>query len=241
MSVELLKHIELLVGSIGVILGVFFSLFLFANRRNQPKANIFLSIYLIAFSLRIGKSLFHNYLEIDPTLRTFFLTMLLCIGPSLWLYTRYLTKPSTNKRLHDYVHFAPFFILLSVCWLIPNNGSKVFGIFYDFLIVHMFAYILFSLLWLKRQMNTSATKEEQKTNVWLNSFLIINLVVIVMYYLISELIIPFYLGLSFLFSLLIVSFSFWALKNPFLFKVPTEKYKHSTIDGSEAVQLSETN
>ena len=149
MNIELLKQIELIIGSIGVILGVFFSSILFATRINH-KANIFLAIYLLAFSLRIGKSLFHNYFEIDATFRTFFLTTLLCVGPSIWLYTLNLLKPERNRIYSDYFHFIPFIITVSICWLIPNNGSSwVFGLFYDFLTAHMFTYSFFSLIWLK--------------------------------------------------------------------------------------------
>lgn len=235
MNTELIKHIELLIGGIGVILGVFFSVFLFITRKKQPKANLFLSIYLAAFSLRIGKSLFHNSFQINPTLRTFFLTMLLCVGPSLWLYTLYTIEPSKKKQLNDSTHFLAFFILVSICWTIPNNGSMIFAMFYDFLTFHMFGYTLFSLLWLTKNNRTNET--EKKVRTWLVSFLTINLVIIILYFLISKLIIPFYLGLSFLFSLLIIYFSFWALKNPILFKVQEEKYKNSTITSTEAFEL----
>ncbi len=237
--IELQQHIELLIGSIGVILGLFFSIFLLISRKKQPKANIFLSIYLIAFSLRIGKSLFHNYFEIDPTLRTYFLTTLLCVGPSLLLYSSYLFNRKITRFHRVYIHYLPFLVLLFIAWLIPNNGSALFGVFYNFLIAHMFGYTIFSLLWLNKPIERKATPGDRKIKTWLNYFLGANLVVIILYFLISEMIIPFYLGLSFLFSLVIIFFSFWALKNPFLFRVPVEKYKHSPIDDAEAFQLVE--
>ncbi|MFP2997790.1 helix-turn-helix domain-containing protein [Spongiivirga sp. MCCC 1A20706] len=239
MNTELQQHIELLFGSIGVILGLFFSIFLLISRKKQPKANIFLAIYLIAFSLRIGKSLFHNYFEIDATLRTYFLTIQLCIGPSLLLYSSYLFKREITSFHRAYIHYIPFFVLLSIAWLIPNNGNPIFGIFYTILIAHMFGYTLFSLFWLNKPTKRKATPGDHKIKTWLHYFLGANLLVIILYFLISEMIIPFYLGLSFLFSLVIIFFSFWALKNPFLFRVPAEKYKHSPIDDAEAFQLVE--
>ena len=93
-NAQLLKHLELLFGSIGVILSLFFSLFLLITRKQQPKANFFLFIYLLAFSLRIGKSLFFNYFPIDPEIRNIFLGVLLTIGPSIWFYTKFLFQPS---------------------------------------------------------------------------------------------------------------------------------------------------
>lgn len=237
MNGELLRHIELIIGSIGVILGVFFASFLFVTRLNQPKANLFLSIYLFAFSLRIGKSLFHNFFEIDATLRAFFLGTLLCVGPSIWLYSLYLINPEPKKKLKDFIHFTPFIIIVGTFWLIPNNGSWIFALFYDFLTAHMFCYTMFSLIWFKKQKRNTTIKENVKVEQWLNYFLLMNIVLIVMYFLISELIIPFYIGLSFLFSMMVIFLSFFALKNPFMFKVSLEKYRHSTIDSNEAIQL----
>ncbi len=239
MNPELLQQVELLVGSIGVILGVFFALFLVTNRQNQPKATIFLAIYLFAFSLRIGKSLFHNFFEIDAVVRTAFLTTLLCVGPSIWLYTLHLTKTNPKKVVPNYVHFIPFFILLSISWAIPNNGSQIFGIFYDFLIVHMFGYIIFSILWLRRLKDIISSKESIAIRNWLYYFLLLNLGFIILYFLISEVIIPFYIGISFLFSIVVIALSFWALKNPSLFKIPLKKYKDSTFDNEEVLQQME--
>lgn len=237
MTFELLGHIELILGSIGVVLGIFFALFLITNWQKQPRANLFLSVYLLAFSLRIGKSLFHNYFEIDATLRTFILTTLLCVGPSIWLYALNLIKSETKNKNYIFFHFIPFLILASISWLIPNNGSWIFGIFYNFLIAHMFCYIIFSLLWLKKQKNTKTIKENNKLKNWLNFFLILNLILVVMYFLISELIFLPYIALSFLFSIVIILLSFWALKNPFLFQVSSKKYKNSTINRNDAFRL----
>ena len=58
-----------------------------------------------------------------------------------------------------------------------------------------------------------------------------------MYFLISELIIPFYIGISFLFSITVIFLSFWALKNPFILKRPVDKYKYSTLNSNEAERL----
>lgn len=240
MNAELLRQIELLVGSIGVILGVFFASFIIATYRKQTKANLFLAIYLLAFSLRIGKSLFHNYFEIDATLRTLFLTVLLCVGPSIWLYTLYIIKPKTKKVVWQYFHFLPFLMILSISGMIPNDGSSwVFGAFYDFLTAHMFFYTMFSLLWVWRQKDIAVVKANPQLKHWLNFFLGVNLVLIIVYFLISQLIIPFYLGLSFLFSVVVILFSFWILKNPFLFKGSVDKYKDSTLDSNEAFGLME--
>jgi AraC-like DNA-binding protein len=230
-------YIELLLGSIGVILGLFFALFLFIDRRRQPKANIFLAIYLLAFSLRIGKSLFHNYFEIDPTIRVVFLTTLLCVGPAIWLYVLHIIKVDKKKNILDFIHFLPFFIFLLLSWWIPNDGSKIFGLFYDFLIAHMFAYTLYTFLFVLKHRDEFKSDRELKIRSWLYLFLSVNLVVIVFYFLTSKYMLSFYIGLSFLFSFVIIFLSLWALKNPFLFKTLMVKYNNSPLDDKESERL----
>jgi len=239
MNTALLQHIELLIGSIGVILGIFFASLLLTTRRKQPPANTFLAIYLLAFSLRVGKSLFHNYFEIDATLRTFFLTTLLCVGPSIWLYTVYFINANTKQNLRDWIHYIPFLVLASGCWLIPNDGSWIFGWFYNFLTAHMFAYTLLSVLRLRRSANAKRFKQNPKALSWLYHFLGVNIILLFLYFLISELHISFYIGISFLFSSVIIYLSFWALKNPFLFEIIVEKYKQSNLSSKEMELLME--
>lgn len=239
MNPEILKQIEIIFGSVGIILGLFFGIFLLQSRKSQPHANLFLAIYLLAFSLRIGKSIFHNFYEIDATVRTFFLTILLCVGPSLWLYTKHRIAPSSSKRF-DLLHYSPFFLLLLTFWLIPNDGtSPVFAIFYNALTAHMFLYTLLSFSFLISEKEPVRSNEDAKTKKWLYSFLSVNLAFIILYFLISQVVFEFYIGLSFLFSTVIIFFSASALKNTFLFKIPKEKYSNSSVGEDKATELIE--
>ena len=88
----MLQQVELLLGSIGVILGFFFAAFLIATHKKYRFANVYLAIYLLAFGLRIGKSLFHNYFELNASLRTFLLATLLAIPVAYWLSERWLNN-----------------------------------------------------------------------------------------------------------------------------------------------------
>ncbi|MEE9374175.1 MAG: helix-turn-helix domain-containing protein [Saprospiraceae bacterium] len=229
-----MKHIELLIGSIGVILSLFFSAFLIISRQQQPKANIFLAIYLLAFSLRIGKSLFFNYFPIDPVIRNIFLGVLLTIGPSIWFYTNYLSKPEAHtKRSKVLIHYVPAFLYIIFCWAIPNDGSTIARFFYTFLILHMLVYTMVSLIWLLRQPEDAGINESIKK--WLYYFTSVTLFMVVIYFMISNNIIPYYLGTAFLFSAVIIFFGIWALKNPFLFKINKEKYSNSSLSYEESV------
>lgn len=227
---EIFKHIELFVGSIGVILSLFFGLFLMITRKQQPRANVFLAIYLLAFSLRIGKSLFFNYFPIDPVIRNVFLGVLLAIGPSLWLYS-YLLKQSRHVLLSNrYLwHYVPMLLFISFCWLIPNDGSLVSGLFYYFLIVHIIVYTLYTLFWLLKNKTVHVNNRQFLIHKWLRFFAFTTLIVLFCIVLISTSIIPYYMGMAFLFSVVVICFAVWALKNPFLFRVEAEKYSSSGL------------
>ncbi|MEL6923612.1 MAG: helix-turn-helix domain-containing protein, partial [Bacteroidota bacterium] len=205
--------------------------------RTQPRANIFLAIYLLAFSLRIGKSLFHNYFVIDASLRTLFLTTLLCVGPAIWLYTIHFTQADQKTKPTEWLHFVPFVITAALSWLIPNNGSWIFGVFYNFLTAHMLLYILLAIWKMSRLDLKDVFAERPGAKKWLHYFLLTNLVFVIVYFLISELIIPFYIGISFLFSAVIVFFSFWGFRHPSLFKNPIKKYRQSRLSNQDSSQL----
>lgn len=231
---EIFKHIELLVGSIGVILSLFFGVFLLITRKQQPKANIFLAIYLLAFSLRIGKSLFFNYFPIDPVLRNVFLGILLAIGPSLWSYSylRAATKNVLPKSKYIW-HYMPMLVFISFCWVIPNDRSTASLAIYYFLLVHMLSYTTYTLIWLFRNKKVNPTTRQDSINRWLVFFAYTTLSVLLFIFLITSGVIPYYMGMAFWFSVVIICFAFWALKNPFLFRVETEKYANSGLGQNE--------
>lgn len=228
---QLFTLIEFLLASLGVTLS-FFIAFILIARRNRTITNLFLATYLLAFGLRVAKSLFHNYIELPPTLRTYFLTTLFCIGPSIWIFTLYKAKGNTAFNKKDWKHFVPFIILLAVSWLIPNDGSsQLFAIFYNATIVHIFSYVVYSNYWyLKKEISYNKTHE----TLWIKSFLVANLIIIVWYWLVSALIVPYYLGIAFSYSILITVFSIWAIKTPTLFQRSPKKYSDSSLTKIEA-------
>jgi Na+-translocating ferredoxin:NAD+ oxidoreductase RnfD subunit len=55
------------------------------------------------------------------------------------------------------------------------------------------------------------------------------LIILLFIVLITTRIIPYNMGMAFLFSVVVLLFAVWALKNPFLFLVETEKYATSGL------------
>ncbi len=236
---DLLKHIELLVGSIGVMISLLFGIFLFVTRTGRHKANFFLSLYLLAFGLRIGKSLFYNYFPIDSVIRNVFLAVLLAIGPSLWWYVFLRKQPQPQLAGKTYLwHYIPMFLFMALCWIIPNNSGALARAIHYALIAHIFGYAAYALYWLRKADKKSGSHNDRKRDRWLRFFVLTNLTVVGIYVLIIQNIIPYYMGMAFLFSAVIIAFSIWWLQHPFLFNVEAEKYGQSTLAQDELVALS---
>ena len=162
MNPEIFKHIELLLGSVGLIIALFFGAFMIISKEQQKSANIFLAIYLLTFSLRIGKSLFYNYFPIDPIVRNVFLGMLLAIGPSLWLYVKNLSAKNKNEE-HKIlqVHYIPLLFFVGLCWLIPNDGSQLSRMIFIGLLLHILGYGVYTLFYLFRSKEQLIVKEKR--------------------------------------------------------------------------------
>ncbi|WP_299180859.1 AraC family transcriptional regulator [uncultured Aquimarina sp.] len=235
MNPEVYKHIELLLGSVGFIIALFFGVFLIITREQRSKANVFLAIYLLAFSLRIGKSLFYNYFQIDPIVRNVFLGMLLGIGPSLFFYAKQLVEPNKidNKR-SIFIHYIPLFLFVTFCWVIPNNDSISSRIIFLALLFHILVYGLYTLYWIVVNRKERNDKLNKIYN-WLLFLTILTIMMSLMQISVFVDVVP-YLSTAFLFSLIILILSIMALKNPFLFKMENEKYINSSLDNEKGIE-----
>ncbi|WP_299222619.1 response regulator transcription factor [uncultured Aquimarina sp.] len=233
MNPEVFKHIELLLGSIGFIIALFFGLFLIITKKERASANVFLAMYLLAFSLRIGKSLFYNYFPIDPIIRNVFLGMLLAIGPSLWFYATRLfsIKEISNKRL-IFIQYLPLLLFVTFCWIIPNDDSTFSKIIFLGLLFHILLYGLYTLYWLFTNKNKSNHKS-YKLYHWLLFFTALTIGMSLIQIGVFLRIVP-YLSTAFLFSAIILVLLIYALRNSFLFKIENKKYANSSLNDENA-------
>ncbi|MDH7445657.1 helix-turn-helix domain-containing protein [Aquimarina sp. 2201CG14-23] len=234
MNPDIFKHIELLLGSIGFIIALFFGIFLMITKEKRVGANIFLAIYLLAFSLRIGKSLFYNYFPIDPIIRNVFLGMLLAIGPSLWFYVRglWLSRNSVNRTIM-LIQYIPLLLFVVSCWIIPNNASTASRIIFIGLLVHILLYGMFTLLWLFKHKSQSNNKSHIVYR-WLLFFTLLTIALSLVQIGVFMNIVP-YLSTAFLFSVVILVLSIWGLRHSFLFTIGNEKYANSSLSNENAI------
>lgn len=233
MNPEVFKHIELLLGSIGFIIALFFGLFLIITKKERASANVFLAIYLLAFSLRIGKSLFYNYFPIDPIIRNVFLGMLLAIGPSLWFYaTKLFFANEIRNSRSILIQYAPLLLFVIFCWIIPNNDSISSRIIFLGLLSHILLYGLYTLYWLFTSKNQSNHKS-YKVYHWLLFFTMLTIGMSLIQMGVFLRIVP-YLSTAFLFSAIVLVLLIYALRNPFLFKIENKKYANSSLNDENA-------
>lgn len=105
-----------ILSGIAVAQGIFLGINALRKEPKKISSYFYLGIFLIALSLRIGKSLFYYYW---PEMSVFGVTLgaigLMAIGPSLYYYIR-KTKDSSDKRA--WVHYLPSIALfLLIFWL----------------------------------------------------------------------------------------------------------------------------
>ncbi|MEE9362533.1 MAG: helix-turn-helix domain-containing protein [Cellulophaga sp.] len=225
------KILETLLGSIGVIIAFLFGIFLLLKKNKHSKANLFLAIYLLTYSLRVGKSLFHSYYRINTTFLTLCLGVLFLIGPSLWFYSRHLaTREYSIKRKQILLHYLPFFCVICLSPIIPNNGEPNSRYFYFGLALHALIYAFYTLYWLLKNNKESITK----TKNWLLFLTFATILMFTNFLLIFFGIIPYHPRSSFLFTILILSFSIWAINNLWLFIGENEKYSKSGLSNQKA-------
>ncbi|MFE3872212.1 helix-turn-helix domain-containing protein [Flavobacterium sp. ZS1P70] len=233
------SRFELLISSIGVVLGFFFGIILLAKTNKNSKANLFLAVYLLTLSLRTGKALFHNYYAISDSILTLFLGLFLLIGPCLWFYVNLLYNNNNNnaslKRIDCYRHYAPFFLVMILTVFVPNNGITNLGNFYLFLFTHGLIYCCYSFYWLVKHPNFhDVSQKNVKIKNWLIAFIVATTLIFIHAILVFFDVVSFYPSSAFLFSFIIISLAILGCQNLWIFEDEKKKYTNSTLDNTKA-------
>lgn len=173
----------------GIVQGLFVALLLNNSGIRKSRANVFLSILLIALSFSILHTLYAgavlNHFGInainvgDPSF--------LLIAPLLWFYTKELTGDSVNISVKTFLHFIPFIFLICFSLLIKrlhtNFGFSVFlyeqprstAIFFWIIVVIQFSFYQFFIhrKWLSYQklMVQEVSNTEDVNIYWVRFFM----------------------------------------------------------------------
>lgn len=238
-SPEFFSHLEFLTGSVGVVLGFYFGIALLFSQSKQSRANLFLSVYLLALSLRTGKTLFHNYYEINEIVLTLFLNLFLLIGPSMWLYANHLYNNARSIPKEQYYwHYAPFVLAEIFSGFIQNNGSPASDVFYFTLFSHGFIYCAYTLHWLSRIPGAEVSPRKTAIKKWLLIFTLATTLIFIDSLLIFFDVVSFYPGSALLFSFVIVLLAIYGYRNLWLFEAEKAKYSNSSLNNEKAVSFA---
>ncbi|MEN0046507.1 MAG: helix-turn-helix transcriptional regulator [Bacteroidota bacterium] len=238
---ELLFFFSALGAFNGLLLGTYFLFFA------QPKhlSNRFLGAFLIALSIRIGKSVFFYF---QPGLAYIYLQLgisaCLFVGPFLYCYLRSITIPNSGMEHQWKYHFLPYLLLaLLTGVLFPFEQHVELWRNYIITLVYVqwFFYLIFSSFMMREVVQRfKASEDKWKSHeIWILSIFFGSVLIWLAYnycgytsYILGA------LSFSFMLYLLILLLVLSKKKNPYFAK-PSLKYADKRIEDQEAKRLLE--
>lgn len=140
----------LILASLGLAQGLFLSFYLFTLKSGNIKSNIFLALFLLGLTIRIGKSVLNYYIPLENWQNNIGISGILFAAPSLWLYGVSLFKKNKSFSLKDYLHFVPFVLFLFLIPFVPREGNFESFWNYGLVVFHLLIYLILSWLTLYR-------------------------------------------------------------------------------------------
>ncbi|GAB5552698.1 MAG: hypothetical protein Sapg2KO_22890 [Saprospiraceae bacterium] len=215
--------IFLLFGStFGLSLSLFFSLVLFRWKHSSSQLLAFL---LLCLSIRIGKSVFYNFVELPLWIKNIGLAANLAVGPLLYFYVKSIINPGLKISKKQLLHFLPAALYLLGSPFIPNaTDSPSWSLLYSLIIVQSFCYVGLSF-GVKNKRNLVKEK-----NDWLNLLIVSLAVMWTIYLLIFIGWLKVYLAGAVSFTLLMIIWSYFGIVyKPQLWNTIRRKYEKSPL------------
>ncbi|MBP2834171.1 helix-turn-helix transcriptional regulator [Aquimarina sp. U1-2] len=219
----IVKSFILVLSCLGVIQALFLCFYLFTIKKGNKRANTFLAFVLLGLTIRIGKSVFHNYIAVDPRIRNVAIATILAVGPFLWFYGKAIFEKHETFLNRRYVHLVPFALFVVFSPIIPNQNDSLSYSAYAAVLVHLGIYL--GICW----NYISKEKEQIRPQLvkWYQNIVIGVTIIWALYIGIFLEWIPFYILGAISFSFLMYLFTYLLLKQHVF---TLEKYSNSTID-----------
>ncbi|MEM9930561.1 MAG: helix-turn-helix domain-containing protein, partial [Bacteroidota bacterium] len=183
----------------------------------------------LGLSVRVGKSVFNHYLELDPWQRNLGLAGFLTVGPFLWLYGKALIEKSFRLSQRDYGHFIPAILYALLSPIIPNESNLPSYISYSLVLGQLLTYCLISY----RYAQSQSVLPDQSLYQWYWNIVLGVAATWLLYLLIFLGIVPFYMVGAIVYSALIYLFSYQLLRRH---QFAHRKYQNSTLSEKQAQQ-----
>jgi AraC-like DNA-binding protein len=221
----LTKGIVLVLSCLGVVQALFLCAYLFTLK--EKRANAFLAFVLLGLTIRIGKSVFFNYMPMDPWIRNLGISGILITGPFLWFYGKALFEKKDFSRRY-YFHLTPFVLFVLLCRVIPNRGDFVSYFIYSLVFVHLAVYLAVCWVYIIKELGRA------RLLPWYRNIVTGVTIIWGLYVSIFAGFIPLYILGAVFFSFLIYIFSYLLLKRHVF---ALEKYGNSGIDHTASKRL----
>ncbi|HKZ37355.1 MAG TPA: AraC family transcriptional regulator [Chryseolinea sp.] len=221
----LTKTIVLIISCLGLIQAILLCVYLFSLK--DKRANIFLALMLLALIIRVGKSIFNNYMPLEPWIRNLGISGILMTGPFLWFYGKALFEKK-NFSNRNYLHLIPFVLFVLLCWIIPNKADFASLFIYSLVLLHLAVYLIVCWAYIIRVL------KDARLLPWYRN--IVSGVTLIWFLYVGIFIgfIPLYILGAVIFSFLIYIFSYLLLKRHVF---ALEKYSNSTISQDTSKRL----
>lgn len=221
----------ILLSSIGFLFGVFFSAYLLLLNKHKSHLQFLLGGLLFVLSLRIGKSVFHNFVDLPTVIKNMGLAANLAIGPFLLLYGKVLMQQYQLQR-KDIAHFLPALIYIVFSALIPNeSGEYWWSISYTFVIVQQGGYLGLALRLIE---HWKAAWDHTQHKGFVLLWAAISIIWLT-YLLIFLQWLPVYLFGALAYSILVIVLGYFVVKEEYAF-VQREKYGQSRLSANQSQQ-----
>lgn len=220
-KMEIQLKMLLITSSVGALQSFFFGIYLFTIRTGKNIANILLASLLIAFAIRIIKSVSYYFVSghiIPDLLMNAGFACNLAIFPLLWLYLNaFLRKNYHFNWRWEWIHLLPAIVALMLSAVLTDDfWIRRSG--YDYSLLFMLIYLPFCIYITAKYFNSLSLVRR----LWIAS-LIIGTTLVWMGYAANYIfgLVPYITG-PILFTALIYVLSFFALKRSTLFNVEAE-------------------
>lgn len=227
------SSIVLVVSCLGIAQALFLCTYLFTLKKGPRSAHLFLALIIFGLTLRIGKSILNEYVELSDWQRNLGIAGILLVGPSLWLYGKMILERTSLTFNFILSHYIPYVLFSAFCVAIPNRFDMLsLGIYYG-VFFHLLVYLMLSVyLWTRAHANSRVSVLNWYRN------LAIGIAIIWLFYIanVSGLI-PFYIGGAICYSFLVYIFSFLLLRKH-SFQLEAYQGQKLNKDVAEAIMTS---
>lgn len=161
------NQILFFLAGLGVFNGFLLALYFFFLIKPKRWVNLLFGLLLLMLCIRIGKSVFHVFMDVDRIYRQIGLSACILVGPLLWLYVRHFLADTIGPKRSDSLHLLlPLTTIVTVGLIWPYeshpaawNYQIVRGI-YAVWIVYMIASACLVVPLVKKVFQKEATVRE---------------------------------------------------------------------------------